>query len=141
MPVDIQIAYVKRLQDKYRVPLKEIAGMMGCDKANLRYYLKEVGYVSSVGRGGNHKYDEDGWLEFMEGKEENVKVDNRYFETYKPKEVKKKEPEMIAVDANKGVSEVIDAGDKNVYGLSLKELAEAVRDLGGHAKIHIEIEV
>ena len=56
---DTQKEYILRLVDKYDVPKRKIAEMLGINYSTLKILCDKVGV--KTGRGASHVWDESGW--------------------------------------------------------------------------------
>ena len=73
-PKEHQITYIKRLREKYGVPDKYIAEMMGTRRPVLCELIVELGIGGGKGSGGPRKWDRDGFYAWFGGiKEETIK--------------------------------------------------------------------
>lgn len=65
MPADLQAAYIKGLWNKFDIPVKNIAAMMGCGYSTLANRIAALG-LSTPNR-GYHTWDEDGFRKWCGG--------------------------------------------------------------------------
>ena len=66
LPDDMKVTYIKLLREKFDVPDSEIGKMMGADKDKVSRFFKALG-LRRDSRRGNHKWDSEGWLAFVNG--------------------------------------------------------------------------
>lgn len=76
MPDDIRVLYVKALREKFNVPDRRIAEMLGVSQRAFAYDAERLGIALGRGHGGRRAWDERGWLAFV-GDPESVAEEER----------------------------------------------------------------
>lgn len=65
LPDDLKIVYIKALRDKYNVPYKKIAEMLGVSISHLSKEIIRLGLSAGRGGGVRTNWDQDGWAAFL----------------------------------------------------------------------------
>lgn len=144
---DTQREYILRLVDKYDVPKRKIAEMMGVGYSTLKILCDTVGV--KTGRGGSHVWDEIGWAKFLRG-EEGYEV--RKYEPVVKQDIEAESP--VSEHAKQDIDNAPDcdvridrepetapASAEAVDLSSLEALVNSLKAAGVKTKITIEINV
>ena len=67
MPDDIKVSYIKLIRERFAVPDKEIADMLGVDRQTVGRWFRCLGLGLGKCAGGHKTYDKEGWLAWCNG--------------------------------------------------------------------------
>lgn len=145
MPDDIKVNYIKLLRQKYNVPGKNIAEMMGCNPATYSIEINRLGIGESKGcRGRCTPWDREGFFAWCNGVpvptvvEEVEAAVNESLETpAESDEVVPYIPEMIPVRQEK--RKAIPKSGTMTFDGGVEEVMDAILGLLGDACVHINI--
>lgn len=145
LPDDLKVDYIKLLRERFNVPDKKIAGMLGVHPVTMSGFVKTLGLQRGKTRGKDTKWDEAGWYAWVNNmpipEPTETPIEEEVPEEPPVTEPIPEKPEMLKAFFFKEEKNhaVPDSGTMTFEG-RIEDIANTLIHLLGGAKVHIGIQ-